>query len=117
MLMLRLLAAEVTFGRFVVLQKIRHLRCGNPPGQTVHTLSLDIRPVPAKFTSVYSLPVPLSLHTSLECNLQSHTVAGTRFYCGLSDSNVRKRVDEITDLFFEARELLDDAVRCVYQLA
>ena len=38
-------------------------------------------------------------------------LGGTRSYCSLTDDDVRKEVEEITALFFEARELLDDAVR------
>lgn len=33
-----------------------------------------------------------------------------RRYCSLSESDIKKKVDEITDLFSDARELLDDAV-------
>lgn len=33
-----------------------------------------------------------------------------RCYCSLSESDIKRKVDEITDLFSDARELLDDAV-------
>lgn len=33
-----------------------------------------------------------------------------RFYCNLTEDDIRRRVEEISALFFEARELLDDAV-------
>ena len=49
-----------------------------------------------------TLSFPLSNHVWLS--------RGSRFYCTLTDGDVKKRVEEITDLFFEARELLDDAV-------
>ena len=34
-----------------------------------------------------------------------------RRYCNLSESDIKRKVDEITELFSDARELLDDAVR------
>ena len=34
-----------------------------------------------------------------------------RRYCNLSENDIKRKVDEITELFSDARELLDDAVR------
>ena len=50
---------------------------------------------------------PLTLHP---CARERVPVPSARLYCSLTDSDVKKRVEGITDLFSEARELLDDAV-------
>ena len=38
----------------------------------------------------------------------------TRLYCSLTESDVKKRVEKITELFFDARELLEDAVSTLH---
>lgn len=82
-------------------------------GHRTNALTLSARAVHVISKSNLSRashPTVLPLSSSLP---HKHSAVGTaRHYCSLTDSDVKKRVEKITNIFFDARELLEDAVRC-----
>ena len=107
---------------------MQSLRCLTLPARTkCHTLpehyhhSLSTNPLSLRIRSLH-IPVKSSQSLQRVCSgsssgLPPHCRAPLTWqwracYCSsLSEGDLRKKVEEITALFFEARELLDDAVR------
>ncbi len=79
----------------------------------------------------FSPQPPYRTHTSLFAHIHTPSIGLSGLSCShgiamvtrrmlssepLSDDEVRKKVDAITEKFFEARELLEDAVRANYRV-